>query len=250
MQCAIMIPTYNEREAIALLLPQIAKIQIPEVEIQVLVIDDNSPDRTSEYVASLELPFVKILNRTKKEGLGRAYMAGIKFLLQDQKITHLISMDADGSHRVVDLVKLIESAKSHPKASLIIGSRWVKGGGIVNWPFARKLLSKAGTAYAKFALKMKITDLTGGFKVYPRWAVDKIDLEKITSNGYCYQIEMTHAFSQLSAPIVEEPITFIEREVGVSKMNQRIVIEAMWQVTRWGLTLRFHPSADKLHYVK
>ena len=250
MQCAIMIPTYNEREAIALLLPQIAKIQIPEVEIQVLVIDDNSPDRTSEYVASLELPFVKILNRTKKEGLGRAYMAGIKFLLQDQKITHLISMDADGSHRVVDLVKLIESAKSHPKASLIIGSRWVKGGGIVNWPFARKLLSKAGTAYAKFALKMKITDLTGGFKVYPRWAVDKIDLEKITSNGYCYQIEMTHAFSQLNAPIVEEPITFIEREVGVSKMNQRIVIEAMWQVTRWGLTLRFHPSADKLHYVK
>ena len=250
MNVAVMIPTYNEREAIALLLPQISKIQIRDVEIQVLIIDDNSPDKTSEFVESLKLPFVKILNRTKKEGLGRAYMAGIKYLLQDPKITHLISMDADGSHRVVDLIKLIESAKLHPKASLIIGSRWIKGGGIVNWPVARKLLSKTGTAYAKFALKLRISDLTGGFKVYPRWAVEKIDLDKITSNGYCYQIEMAHAFSQLNAPIVEEPIIFIEREVGVSKMSQRIVVEAMWQVTRWGLTLRFHHSADKLHYVK
>ena len=250
MNVAVMIPTYNEREAIALLLPQIAKVQIPEVEIQVLIIDDNSPDKTSEYVESLNLPFVQVLNRAKKDGLGRAYMAGIKYFLQDPKVTHLISMDADGSHRVIDLIKLIDSAKTHPKASLIIGSRWVKGGGIVNWPLSRKLLSRTGTAYARFALKLKISDLTGGFKVYPRWAVDKINLEKITSNGYCYQIEMAHAFSQLSAPIVEEPITFIEREVGVSKMSQRIVVEAMWQVTRWGLTLRLHPSADKLHYVK
>ena len=159
-------------------------------------------------------------------------------------------MDADSSHRVADLSRLIESAKSNPAANLVIGSRWVPGGAIENWPFARKFLSKLGTKYAQWALNLEIKDLTGGFRVYPRRTLERLDLNQITSNGYCYQIEMAYAISHLQGEIIEVPITFVERREGVSKMSNRIVLEAMVQVTRWGLTRKLSPSADKLHYVK
>ena len=250
INAAIMIPTYNERESIEKILVGISELHIPGVTIEVLVIDDNSPDLTADFVDSLKLKFVNVLRRERKDGLGRAYLEAIQHLLAHSNSSHLVSMDADGSHRVADLEKLLIAARDNEKAALVLGSRWIKGGSIINWPKYRMLLSRAGTSYAKFALKLKISDLTGGFKVYPRWALNRIALEKITSNGYCFQIEMAHAFSQLKAPILEIPITFVERELGASKMSQRIVLEAMTQVTRWGLRLRLNPTADKLHYVK
>ena len=254
LKVAIMIPTYNELESIKKILDGIRQINLPEIELRVLVIDDNSPDKTAELVDSFNYENVDILRRPMKEGLGNAYKAGIKHLLMDHSVTHLVSMDADGSHQVEDLEKMLEVAASNPDASLILGSRWVPGGKVVNWPFHRKWLSQAGTKFAKWALKMNINDLTGGFRIYPRWMLEQLDLRQITSNGYCYQIEMAFAIAHLQArvkePVIEVPITFVEREFGNSKMSQRIVLEAMLQVTRWGLVMRLDPAADKLHYVK
>ena len=159
-------------------------------------------------------------------------------------------MDADGSHRPDDLVRMLKISSESPNA-VILGSRWIPGGSIVNWPIHRKWISKAGTWYAKFALKMDLNDLTGGFRIYPRTVLEQLDLDQVTSNGYCYQIEMAFAVNHLQkSKIIEVPITFIEREQGVSKMSQRIVLEAMLKVTRLGLGLRLNPTADKLHYVK
>ena len=250
MKLAIMLPTYNERQSVETLIPQLADLKIESAEISILVIDDNSPDGTAEFIESLRLSNVDILRRPKKDGLGNAYKAGIDKILQDSRVTHLVSMDADSSHCVIDLLKLIESVKKNPYADLIIGSRWITGGGIENWPANRKFLSKLGTRYAQWALKLDIKDLTGGFRIYPRRTLERLDLRQITSNGYCYQIEMAYAIAHLNGKIIEIPITFVERHNGVSKMSNRIVLEAMVQVTRWGLVRRLNPSADKFHYVK
>lgn len=240
----VMIPTYNERDSIKAVLDGIEKRH------SVLLIDDNSPDKTADYVKSLQLKNVDILHRDKKGGLGSAYKAGIQYALANPEITHLVSMDADGSHRPIDLIKLIEVSEFNPDATLIMGSRWIPGGAIVNWPRIRKWISKSGTWYAKRSLKLAINDLTGGFRIYSRKALEQIDLEQITSNGYCYQIEMAFALSHLQGRIIEVPITFIERAQGSSKMSQRIVLEAILKVTRLGFGLRLNPTADKLHYVK
>ena len=250
MEIKIMIPTYNEKQSIYNLLSQLAELSIPQTKIKILIIDDNSPDGTAHYVESLKFPNVEVLKRPLKNGLGNAYKAGIEKILRESEITHLVSMDADGSHRVDDLKKLIEASKLNPNADLIIGSRWVNGGAIENWPLARKLLSKLGTRYAQAALHLKVKDLTGGFRIYPRSTLERLDMRQITSNGYCYQIEMAYAIAHLKGSIIEVPITFVERREGVSKMSNRIVLEAMFQVTRWGLARIFRPNADKLHYVK
>ena len=246
MKPLLMIPTYNEQETIKSLIERINR----SLTIDILVIDDNSPDKTADFVSSLGYKNVDILSRSKKDGLGNAYKAAIEYGLRNQQFTHFISMDADGSHRPEDLIEMLKIAESNPNFGLILGSRWVSGGKIVNWPKYRKWLSKAGTRYAKWALKLKISDLTGGFRIYPRETLEALDFKQITSNGYCYQIEMAFAISHLNLKVIEVPITFIEREVGVSKMSQRIVLEAMAQVTRWGLAMRLNPTADKLHYVK
>ena len=250
-----MIPTYNEWESIKKTIDGINA----NVQVQILIIDDNSPDKTADFVDSLLYKNVDILRRAKKEGLGNAYKSAITKYL-DSGYCHFISMDADGSHRPEDLKAMIQTLADYPKAHLIMGSRWMPGGSIVNWPKYRIWLSKVGTRYAKWALKMPQSDLTGGFRIYSVEALHKIDLAQITSNGYCYQIEMAFAISHLTnkSPdrtlnndsIVEVPITFIEREAGVSKMNQRIVFEAMAKVSKLGFTLRLNPTADKLHYVK
>ena len=250
MKVAIMIPTYNESESIKNILEQIDAISLPDIEIHVLVIDDNSPDKTAQLVESFHYKNVDILKRPNKDGLGNAYKAGIKYLLQDKTFTHLVSMDADGSHRVVDLIEMLKIANENPGSGLILGSRWIQGGKVVNWPFHRKLLSKGGTRYAGWALKIGIKDITGGFRIYPRKTLEDLDLKQITSNGYCYQIEMAFAINHLNRKVIEVPITFVEREHGKSKMSQRIVLEAMLQVTRWALVMRIDPTADKLHYVK
>ena len=243
MKPIIMMPTYNEKKSIKQLLDELN-------DIQVLLVDDNSPDGTADYVNSLGYRNVDILKRKKKDGLGNAYKAAIEKLLAENEYTHLISMDADGSHRPEDLERMLEVAKANPN-SVILGSRWIPGGKIRNWSKHRIWISKAGTWYAKFSLKMDLNDLTGGFRIYPKKALERIDLKQITSNGYCYQIEMAFALKHLAdVDVIEVPITFIEREEGVSKMSQRIVLEAMLKVTKLGLGLRLNPTADKLHYVK
>ena len=245
----ILIPTYNESESIKQLLSEITKL---DLAVKILVIDDNSPDGTADLVQSLAYKNVDILRRKEKDGLGNAYKAGIKYVLPDPEITHIVSMDADGSHQVKDLTQLIAKANENPDLDLILGSRWIPGGSIENWSKHRKWLSKLGTRYARWALKLSINDATGGFRIYSKRILEMIDLEKITSNGYCYQIEMAFAIDRInnSKKIVEVPIQFIEREAGKSKMSGKIVIEAMAQMTRLGLALRLNPSADKLHYVK
>ena len=250
MQVMVMLPTFNERQSVGPVIKSLLELEIQSVQISIMVIDDSSPDGTADYVRSLNLDNVEVLQRPSKDGLGTAYKAGIEKALKESDVTHLVSMDADSSHRVADLSRLIESARSNPTANLVIGSRWVPGGAIENWPFARKFLSKLGTKYAQWALNLEIKDLTGGFRVYPRRTLERLDLSQITSNGYCYQIEMAYAISHLQGEIIEVPITFVERREGVSKMSNRIVLEAMVQVTRWGLARKLNPSADKLHYVK
>jgi dolichol-phosphate mannosyltransferase len=243
MKPIVLMPTYNEKAAIKSILDQLGNINV-------LIIDDNSPDGTADYVNSLKYGNVDILRRKEKDGLGNAYKAAIKKVLSENTYTHLISMDADGSHRPADLERMLKISKEHTDA-VILGSRWISGGSIVNWPRYRKWISKAGTWYAKIALKMDLNDLTGGFRIYPRAVLEKLDLDQVTSNGYCYQIEMAFAIKHLpKTNVIEVPITFIEREQGVSKMSQRIVLEAMLKVTRLGLGLRINPTADKLHYVK
>ena len=246
----IMIPTYNESESIKSVLDGILDISLDDTEIEVLVIDDNSPDKTADLVDSFGYSKVRVLRRPYKDGLGNAYKAAIKHLLADPSVTHLVSMDADGSHRVLDLVEMLRVATANKDAGLILGSRWVPGGKVINWPFHRKWLSKGGTRYAGWALKLDIKDITGGFRIYPRKTLEDLDLKQITSNGYCYQIEMAFAINHLNRKVIEVPITFVEREHGKSKMSQRIVLEAMLQVTRWALVMRIDPTADKLHYVK
>jgi len=255
----VVIPTYNERDSIFDIVNDLNNL-----DFQILIVDDNSPDETAEFVKSLQIKNVDILHRKQKTGLGAAYVAGIKYALEKKTFTHLVSMDGDGSHQVNDLKLMCERLKTDPNCDLILGSRWVPGGAIRNWSALRSKLSKAGTKYAKWALKLDINDLTGGFRIYSRQTLEKLNFEKITSNGYCYQIEMVFAISQInkqSEPnkiqenlkekqIIEVPITFIERKAGSSKMNLRIVLEAIWKVTTLGATLRINTNADKLHYVK
>jgi dolichol-phosphate mannosyltransferase len=253
----IVIPTYNEKESICSLLNELIVLRnsmLGNCHIQILIVDDNSPDGTADYIKKFaintSIDNVDILKRDKKSGLGSAYKAAITHALTNIQFDFLITMDGDGSHQVKDLRKLLEVADHSRNVSLVLGSRWI----ISNWSLFRIRLSKAGTRYAKWALKLKINDLTGGLRVYPRNTLEKIDLDQVTSNGYCYQIEMAFAVDHLNKrdglKTVEVPIIFIERENGVSKMSGRIVLEAIWQVTKLGAGLRMRPNADKLHYVK
>ena len=246
---AILIPTYNEAISIVELLVKLKKFRIDSKEdFDVIVIDDNSPDGTAEIVDKLQIDWVSILRRPGKGGLGAAYRAGFAQVLNASKYTHVITMDADGSHRVEDLEKMISAIE--PGKLIVLGTRWIPGGSVVNWPKRRQYLSRAGTAYAKLALRIPLNDLTGGFRVYSVELLKALKLTDMQATGYCYQIEMALAAHLAGANAVEVPITFVERINGVSKMSQAIVIEALLQTTRWGLSRTFRPNADKLHYVK
>ena len=246
---ALLIPTYNEAVSIVELLQQLKSFrEISEDKFDVIVIDDNSPDGTATIVDNLAIDWVSILRRPGKGGLGAAYRAGFKEVLSNQQYTHVITMDADGSHRVADLKKMI--AAIEPGKLIVLGTRWIPGGSVVNWPKRRQYLSRAGTAYAKLALRIPLNDLTGGFRVYSVELLKSLKLEDMQATGYCYQIEMALAAHLAGAKEIEVPITFVERINGVSKMTQAIVVEALVQTTRWGLSRTFRPNADKLHYVK
>ena len=248
MKPVILIPTYNESIAIVELLNSLAVLH-NQRDFDVLILDDNSPDMTADIVDSISLSWVRVLRRPGKAGLGAAYRAGFAEVIGSDKYTHVVTMDADGSHRVEDLPKMLDAQHSSD-LSITLGTRWIAGGSVVNWPISRQLLSKAGTAYARIALRIPLHDLTGGFRVYSVALLRKLNLSQMTATGYCFQIEMAMASDLAGASKVEVPITFVERINGVSKMSRSIVVEALWQTTLWGLARTLRPNADKLHYVK
>ena len=240
----VMIPTYNEIESIG---PLIRSILALPVELEILVIDDHSPDATSESVKAIGSHRLHVLDRDHKSGLGPAYRAGIQWAKEHPKFTHYVTMDGDGSHRPADLLSMLARAAN---VDVVMSSRWTTGGAIVNWPKYRQFISHVGTSYARIALKLPFTDLTGGFRVYSSKIIDRLQIDAISSNGYCFQIEMILATHAAGATFAEVPITFIERELGRSKMSRRIVLEALGKVSLWGWQARLSHNADKLHYVK
>ena len=248
MKPVILIPTYNESVAIVELLQQLSTLHNAR-DFDVIVLDDNSPDKTADIVDNLHHDWVRVLRRPGKAGLGAAYRAGFAEVLTTDKYTHVITMDADGSHRVEDLPAMMDAMHTSD-ISITLGTRWIAGGSVVNWPLSRQLLSRAGTAYARIALRIPLHDLTGGFRVYSVPLLRKLNLSQMTATGYCFQIEMAMASDLAGASMREVPITFVERINGVSKMSKAIVVEALWQTTLWGLARTLRPNADKLHYVK
>ena len=248
MKPVILIPTYNESIAIVELLEKLSTLH-DKRDFDVIVLDDNSPDKTADIVDNLRFSWVSIIRRPGKAGLGAAYRAGFAEVLKSDKYTHVVTMDADGSHRVEDLPAMLD-ARHESELSITLGTRWIKGGSVVNWPISRQLLSRAGTAYARIALRIPLHDLTGGFRVYSVALLRKLNLTEMTATGYCFQIEMAMAADLAGASKREVPITFVERVNGVSKMSKAIVVEALWQTTLWGLARTLQPNADKLHYVK
>ena len=248
-QFAILIPTYNEAISIATLLEQLREFRATsEFTFDVFVLDDNSPDHTADIVEGLHFDWVSVIRRPGKAGLGAAYRAGFNTVLKNEKYTHVVTMDADGSHRVADLASMFKAVTDGK--SIVLGTRWMPGGSVVNWPLSRQLLSRAGTRYAQVILGIPLRDLTGGFRIYSASLLNSLKLSEMTATGYCFQIEMAMASDLAGAVKKEVPITFVERINGVSKMSRAIVIEALWQTTLWGLSRRLRPNADKLHYVK
>ena len=245
----ILIPTYNEAVSIVELLEKLSSFRSTSHYLfDVVVIDDNSPDKTAEIVDRMAISWVQILRRPGKGGLGAAYRAGFNKVLADNQYSHIVTMDADGSHRVEDLPAMFGAIKSG--RSIVLGTRWMQGGSVVNWPKSRQLLSKCGTLYAKLALGINLNDLTGGFRIYSAELLRALNLKDMNATGYCFQIEMAMAADLAGAVATQVPITFVERINGVSKMSKAIVVEALTHTTRWGLMRRLRPNADKLHYVK
>jgi dolichol-phosphate mannosyltransferase len=229
----VVIPTYNEAESIEALLNSIFDTVYG---CQVLVIDDGSPDKTAEICKKLreKHQHLHLMERSEKTGLGSAYRDGFSWAL-DREFDEIIEMDADGSHQVADLMRMIDAVSRDPQAGLAIGSRWIKGGATQNWSKAREILSRIANRYVRIALGMGVHDSTSGFRIYSAATLRRINIDHIRSEGYSFQIEMTRAAKKTGAKILEVPITFKERENGVSKMSKKIVFEAMFLVTAWGL---------------
>lgn len=237
MRLVILIPTYNEATTIAeLLIALNSERNTSNLNYDLIVIDDNSPDGTAGIVDSLSLPWVRIIRRPKKTGLGEAYRAGFSEVLLNSNYTHVVTMDADGSHRVADLIAMLDILqKLQSKRVMIMGTRWMSGGRVVNWPKYRQLLSKFGTKYAKLGLGIALDDLTGGFRIYSSELLNALNLSDMKTTGYCFQIEMACAAFESGAEVIQVPITFVERHHGKSKMTSGIALEAFGYVTMAGI---------------
>lgn len=223
MKILVIIPTYNERDNIANLVPEVLS---QRENIQILVVDDNSPDKTADVVKAMNNPRVHLLLREKKSGLGRAYLAGFDWGLSNG-FDMLVEMDADFSHRPVDLGPLIDGCAA---GDFAIGSRYIKGGGVTNWGLGRRVISKGGGIYSRLILGYPINDWTGGFNAWSRKTLEGIDLKTIESNGYSFQIELKYRSSKRGFKGVEVPILFEERREGQSKMSSKIFFEALLRV--------------------
>ena len=236
-QLVILVPTYNEAISILELLEKLENFRVEsKYKFDLVVIDDNSPDRTAEIVEKLAITWVQVMKRSHKDGLGAAYRAGILKVLGNAKYTHIVTMDADGSHRVEDLPAMFLAMESSTsKKSMVLGTRWMPGGRVVNWPKFRQLLSRSGTKYAKLALGMNLDDLTGGFRIYSSELLNSMHFDEMNATGYCFQIEMAMAAEIVEAETVQVPITFIERSNGKSKMSGWIAIEALNFITKNGI---------------
>jgi dolichol-phosphate mannosyltransferase len=230
MTALVIIPTYDEAANIAWI---VERILLAQPQLHVLVADDGSPDGTGAIADGLAAADerVHVLHRVSKQGLGSAYRAGFAWGLERGYDT-LLEMDADGSHRPEDLGQIL--AASAAGADLVLGSRWVPGGGVVNWPWHRRFISRGGTFYARIMLGLDVRDATGGFRAFRRETLERLPLDDVASQGYCFQIDMTRRVVAAGMDVVEVPITFVERERGESKMSGAIVREALWRVTVWG----------------
>jgi dolichol-phosphate mannosyltransferase len=227
VKAVVCLPTYNERENLERMVRALGDV-LPD-GARVLVIDDNSPDGTGRLADELaaELGFVDVLHRTQKEGLGPAYIAGFKQALASGAEL-VLEMDCDFSHTPADVVRLIAAAES---ADLVLGSRYVQGGGVDgSWGLARRIVSRGGSLYASLVLGLRVRDLTGGFKCFRRRVLETIDLDRVGSRGYAFQIELTYRAVRAGFAVVEVPIRFVDRDAGTSKMSRAIVAEAIWKV--------------------
>jgi dolichol-phosphate mannosyltransferase len=222
-EAVVCLPTYNERENLDAMLRALG-----DKGVHVLVIDDSSPDGTGELADRLaeELDYVSVLHRPHKEGLGPAYLAGFRHALADGADL-VLEMDCDFSHDPNDVPRLVAAAAD---ADLVLGSRYVAGGGVRNWGLLRRVISAGGSWYARVLLQVRVRDLTGGFKCYRRAVLEAIDLDAVHSKGYAFQIETTYRALRAGFTVVEVPITFSDREAGGSKMSRAIVAEAIWKV--------------------
>jgi dolichol-phosphate mannosyltransferase len=226
VRIVICLPTYNERENLDPMVRALGGLGLEGLEV--LVIDDASPDGTGEIADRLgaELPWVHVLHRKRKEGLGPAYLAGFRRALE-LGADLVFELDCDFSHDPADVPRLVAAAD---EADLVLGSRYVSGGGTRNWGLLRRFVSRGGSLYAQALLQLGIRDLTGGFKCYRRKVLETIDLDAISSLGYAFQIETTYRALRAGFRVTEVPITFADREVGGSKMSKTIVLEAIWKV--------------------
>lgn len=225
----VIVPTYNEIEALPIILDRI-RDSVPEAEI--LVVDDNSPDGTGELAQqrSDTDSHIHVMHRLGKDGLGAAYLAGFAWGLQNG-FDVLVEMDADGSHQPEQLPTLLSALSN---ADLVLGSRWVQGGGTQNWSRGREVLSRGGNTYTRLMLGIDIFDATGGYRAFRSTTLRALDLNEVASQGYCFQVDLAWRAKQKGLTVVEVPITFVEREIGTSKMSRKIVTEALWRVTVWG----------------
>jgi dolichol-phosphate mannosyltransferase len=231
----VVVPTYDERDSLPHALEGLRR-WAPDVDV--LVVDDASPDGTGELAEKLAesdagergRQAIHVVHRTGKQGLGTAYVAGFRWALERGYDT-VVEMDADGSHRAEDLPRLLERV---PDAELVIGSRWVRGGRVVNWPLHRQLLSRGANVYAWVAMGLPVRDATAGFRAYRATTLGGLALDEVASHGYCFQIDMAWRVLRAGGRVVEVPITFVERAEGRSKMSRSIVVEALVRVTVWG----------------
>lgn len=229
----VIIPTYNERENLD---PIVARVRSSAPEADVLVVDDNSPDGTGELADKLSTADQQmfVLHRPGKGGLGAAYLAGFGWALE-RGYAAMIEMDADGSHQPEDLPRLLSALEG---ADLVIGSRWIPGGTVRNWPKSREFLSRGANTYARLMLRVPVRDTTAGYRAYRAETLRAIALDTVRSQGYCFQIDLTLRAVNAGLTVLEVPITFIDRARGASKMSRAVMAEAFWRVAQWGVADR------------
>lgn len=229
----VIIPTYNEVENIG---PIVDRVRTAVPGADILVADDNSPDGTGKAADEIAAADdqVHVLHRKGKEGLGAAYLAGFAWG-SEHGYGVLVEMDADGSHQPEELPRLLTALKG---ADLVLGSRWVPGGRVVNWPKSREVISRGGSLYSRLALGLSVRDVTGGYRAFRTGTLDGLGLGEVASQGYCFQVDLARRAVEAGYHVVEVPITFVDREIGDSKMSRDILVEALWRVTGWGITSR------------